>query len=150
MQFALDTKLSTQVEVLRLSGRFDAFEEPTVKQWLEDQRMAGVSQIVINLEDVNFLDSVALARLVQGMKECRQLQGDLHLCGLGQPVQIIFELTRMDKVFSIYETEKEAQDMKQKYTDDNFEVEILEEDQKFLLFTRRVVTEIVLEGDPGV
>lgn len=51
---------------------------------------------------------------------------------------------------TVYETEKEAQDMKKKYSDDNFEVEMLEEDQKYLLYTRRVVTEIVLEGDPGV
>jgi hypothetical protein len=51
---------------------------------------------------------------------------------------------------TVYETEKEALDMKKKYSDDNFEVEMLEEDQKYLLYTRRVVTEIVLEGDPGV
>jgi hypothetical protein len=49
-----------------------------------------------------------------------------------------------------YESEKEAQDIKKKYEDDNFEVEMLEEENKYLLYTRRVVTEIVLDGDPGV
>lgn len=51
---------------------------------------------------------------------------------------------------TVYESEKEAQDMKQKYETDNFEVEMLEEENKYLLYTRRVVTEIVIEGDPGV
>lgn len=49
-----------------------------------------------------------------------------------------------------YETQKEAQDVKKKYEDDNFEVELVEEEGKYLLFTRRVVTEIVLEGEAPV
>jgi len=51
----------------------------------------------------------------------------------------------------VYESEKEAQETMQKYKNDNFEVELLEESiddkKKFLLYTRRVVTEIVVEGD---
>ncbi|UCC39520.1 MAG: hypothetical protein JSV96_17340 [Candidatus Aminicenantes bacterium] len=47
----------------------------------------------------------------------------------------------------VYETEKEAQDTMQKYKDDNFEVEMKEEEGKHLLYTRRLVTEIVVEGE---
>ena len=46
-----------------------------------------------------------------------------------------------------YATEKEAQDVKKTYEDDDFEVELVQEEEKFLLYTRRVVTEIVLEGE---
>lgn len=52
---------------------------------------------------------------------------------------------------AVYESEKEAQDTMQKYKNDNFEVELLEESiddkKKFLLYTRRVVTEVVVEGE---
>ncbi len=48
----------------------------------------------------------------------------------------------------VYESKKEAQDTMEKYKKDNFEVELIEEDKQFLLYTRRVVTEIVLEGEP--
>ena len=47
----------------------------------------------------------------------------------------------------VYESEKEAQDTMLKYKDDNFEVEMKEEEGKHLLYTRRVVTEIVVEGE---
>ena len=50
----------------------------------------------------------------------------------------------------VYETEEEAQDVKKKYKDDNFEVDLVEEEGKHLLYTRRVVTEIVLEGEAPV
>jgi len=48
----------------------------------------------------------------------------------------------------VYESKKEAQDLMEKYKKDNFEVELIEEDKQFLLYTRRVVTEIVVEGEP--
>jgi hypothetical protein len=47
----------------------------------------------------------------------------------------------------VYESKKEAEDTMRKYKDDNFEVELIEEDGKHLLYTRRVVTEIVVEGE---
>jgi len=47
----------------------------------------------------------------------------------------------------VYESEKEAQDVMQKYKSDGFEVELIEEEKKHLLYTRRVVKEIVVEGE---
>jgi hypothetical protein len=48
----------------------------------------------------------------------------------------------------VYESKKEAQDLMEKYKKDNFEAELIEEENKYLLYTRRIVTEIVLEGEP--
>ena len=48
----------------------------------------------------------------------------------------------------VYESKKEAQDLMEKFKKDNFEVELIEEDKQFLLYTRRVVTEVVVEGEP--
>ncbi len=50
----------------------------------------------------------------------------------------------------VHESEKEAQEIKQKYKDDKFEVELVKEEQGYLLYTRRVVTEIVLEGEAPI
>jgi len=48
-----------------------------------------------------------------------------------------------------YESEKDAQNTKKKYEADNFEVELIkEEEEQHLLYTRRVVTEVVVEGEP--
>jgi hypothetical protein len=47
----------------------------------------------------------------------------------------------------LYESENEAQDVKQKYENDDFEVELIEEEKQHFLYTRKVVTEIVLD-DP--
>jgi len=44
--------------------------------------------------------------------------------------------------------EKERRKIAQKYKDDGFEVELVEEENQYFLFTRRVVTEVVVEGQP--
>ena len=43
--------------------------------------------------------------------------------------------------------EKEAKESGQTYEEDGFEVELVEEENQYFLFTRRVVTEVVVEGD---
>ncbi len=47
-----------------------------------------------------------------------------------------------------YTDEKERRETYQKYKDDGFEVELIEEGNQYFLFTRRVVTEVVVEGKP--
>jgi hypothetical protein len=47
-----------------------------------------------------------------------------------------------------YESEAAAQENISKYSDDDFETKLIEEDGKYLVYTRRVVTEIVVEGEP--
>jgi hypothetical protein len=47
-----------------------------------------------------------------------------------------------------YPNQKEAEEVGQKYKDDGFEVELVEEEAQCFLFTRRVVKEVVVEGKP--
>jgi len=102
---ALITRGSGSVAVLEIAGRFDAHVAPDVLAWY---KQTPSSAVVVNLAGVNFIDSSALAALAGGMKRCRQRGGDLKLCGLQQPVRIIFELTRMERAFDIFATEAEA------------------------------------------
>ena len=48
----------------------------------------------------------------------------------------------------VYTNEKERNEIAQKYKDDGFEVETVEEENQYFVFTRRVVTEVVVEGQP--
>ncbi|MEZ4591774.1 MAG: STAS domain-containing protein [Chloroflexota bacterium] len=90
----------TNIPVLKPQGRFEAYTIAPVRNWLDENQSA--ANIVVDLSGVTFLDSTALATLVQGMKHCRKLNGNLHLAGLQPSVKLIIELTRLDKAFGIY------------------------------------------------
>ena len=96
------------VIVLVLEGRFDAYDAPRLSTWLDDNIRPEQSRLVADLSLVTFIDSTALATLIKGMKRSRSYGGDLHVCGLAAPVRIIFELTRLDKAFRIFELRSEA------------------------------------------
>jgi len=96
---------------LRIKGRFDAYEAPHVLTWLELAFEAKPRLIVINLAEVDFIDSSALAVLVKGLKRIRERGGNLVLCELPKPIRTVFELTRLDKAFDLLATEQEALQM---------------------------------------
>ena len=90
------------VRVFELSGRFDAKSAPDVQRELQASLEQDGRRIIVNMANVDFVDSTALSTLVQTRRSAGEKQGDLYLCELRQPVRIIFELTRLDRVFEIY------------------------------------------------
>lgn len=104
----LSSRIVDTIAILTLSGRFDAHERPKFSVWLDKQVGIDTAHVLVNMSGVHFIDSTGLSSLVQGMKHCRQEEGDLCLCELQQPVRIIFELTRLDRAFDIYTSEAEG------------------------------------------
>lgn len=102
----IEYRLNQDVNVLELTGRFDAYEVPAMNQWLDEHPKA--HYVIVNLNGVGFIDSSGLAALVKGLKRCRQNGGELVLSDLQQSVRVIFELTRLDKAFQVFKTEAEA------------------------------------------
>jgi hypothetical protein len=47
-----------------------------------------------------------------------------------------------------YEDQKSTEETTNQYKDDGFEVEVIEEGGSYYVFTRRVVTEVIVEGQP--
>lgn len=94
------------VRIVTLRGRFDAHEAPQVAAWFNEH--LDTPNLVVNLEGVPFVDSTALATLVQGMKRCRERGGDLALAGMQAPVRVIFELTGLHRAFTITPAAEDA------------------------------------------
>lgn len=104
----VQTRTVANVTILSLNGRFDAYNSSLPRRRIEDATAAAPANLVVNLKDVQFIDSTALSILVQGYKRSRQLNGDLRLCCVPPSIRMILELTRLDKVFEIFLEEEDA------------------------------------------
>jgi anti-sigma B factor antagonist len=100
------TRTASDIQILELEGRFDAYEIPEVVRWFDEH--PNVSKVVINMRGVTFVDSSGLATLVKGLKRCRQNGGELYLSNLQQAIVIIMELTRLNTAFKIFADEADA------------------------------------------
>lgn len=60
-------------------------------------------QIILNFEQTQAIDSTALGAIVQVFKTLKSRDGNLSLCNVGSGVRRVLAITRVDKVFPIYD-----------------------------------------------
>jgi anti-sigma B factor antagonist len=62
---------------------------------------------VLDLSKVEFIDSSGLGAIVSSLKRMGG-RGELVVCGLREPTMTLFRLTRMDRVFQVFDSEQQA------------------------------------------
>ncbi len=93
-----------RVQVVTLSGRFDAFSAPDVRQQTQTLLAAGEKYFVLNLRDLAFMDSAAMAVLVSLLKGARTAGGGVTLVKPKDENALrILLLTKFDRVFKMVE-----------------------------------------------
>jgi anti-sigma B factor antagonist len=80
----------------------------TLKDDLLKKIEHGNGKVVIDLGEVEFVDSSFLGTLVGGLKKTASKNGDLKIVNLKEPVRAMFELTRLYKIFEIFDTVEDA------------------------------------------
>lgn len=65
-------------------------------------------KILLNFHDVEYLSSAALGKLITLNKKAKASNGQLKMCNIKTEIYEVFEITKLNKVFPIYETEREA------------------------------------------
>lgn len=68
----------------------------------------GGERLVVDLAEVPYMDSSGVATLVEGMQIARKHSTRLILCNMQEKVRSIFEIARLDRVFTIVGTRDEA------------------------------------------
>ena len=66
------------------------------------------SRVLIDMSNITFLDSSGLGALVAIWRRLSSRKGEIKLCSIPPSVRTVFEITRMHRVFEIYETEEKA------------------------------------------
>ena len=109
MNFDLKTeKLGEESYVISLAGEVDLYTAPEFKQQLLEVIGQGGKNVVIDFSNTTFIDSTTLGVLVGGVKRLRTNGGQLSLVCSDRNITKIFEITGLDRVFTIYPTRDEA------------------------------------------
>jgi anti-sigma B factor antagonist len=98
----------TTVIVLQPTGRLDITTAWQFRLKLQECIAKLSRHIVVNLGQVNFIDSSGLTSLVAGMRDADKVRGSFRICNVHPEAKLVFEVTMMDSVFEIFETESEA------------------------------------------
>lgn len=93
--------------VLPKEKRLDAGVAADFKSKLAELVEQGHVNMVVNLTEVDLVDSSGLGVLVSVLKKVGD-RGEIKMCNLKEGVRSLFRLTRLDRVFSLYHSETEA------------------------------------------
>jgi anti-sigma B factor antagonist len=96
------------IEVVDVEGEIDIYTAPRLRELLIDLVTQNNYQLIINLDEVGFLDSTGLGVLVGSLKRVRAHDGSLDLVCTRERILKIFKITGLTKVFSIYDTVDQA------------------------------------------
>ena len=94
--------------VISLAGEVDLYTAPEFKQQLLDVISHGGNEVIVDFSNTTFIDSTTLGVLVGGVKRLRTNDGQLSLVCSDRNITKIFEITGLDRVFTIYPTRVEA------------------------------------------
>jgi anti-sigma B factor antagonist len=109
MNFDIKTEeLGDGAYVISLAGEVDLYTAPEFKQQLLEVIQQGARNVVVDFSDTTFIDSTTLGVLVGGVKRLRTNDGQLSLVCSDRNITKIFEITGLDRVFTIYPTRSEA------------------------------------------
>jgi anti-sigma B factor antagonist len=109
MNFDIKTEqLSDAAYVISLAGEVDLYTAPEFKQQLLEVIAQGASNVIVDFSNTTFIDSTTLGVLVGGVKRLRTNDGQLTLVCSDRNITKIFEITGLDRVFSIYPSREEA------------------------------------------
>jgi len=115
MQGKTPARMQTQsrqvgdVAVIDVTGRITLGEgNIMLREVVRELLDKGTKRIVLNLNDVHYIDSSGLGELVKTHTTVRNSGGELKLAGLSMRVQDLLEVTRLVTVFDIHRNEKAA------------------------------------------
>jgi anti-sigma B factor antagonist len=95
--------------IFDVSGDIDLANSPEVRRvLLREIRENRTPRVLMNMRNVRYMDSSGVASLVEGLKASRDLKSRLILFGLSGAARDVLQLSRLLKIFEVYDNEESA------------------------------------------
>jgi anti-sigma B factor antagonist len=109
MSMKFKTRQVDGVTILDLSGRITLGEgSVTLRDAVKDVLSKGSKHILLNLKDVDYIDSSGLGELVSAYTSVKNQGGELKLLHLTDKVQDLLQITKLYTVFDVHDDEAHA------------------------------------------
>ena len=105
----ISARREDKITIFDVSGDIDLANSPEVrKALLREVREKRTPRVVMNLSKVRYIDSSGVASLVEGLKASRDVNSRFILFGLSASAREVLQLSRLLKIFEVYDDEDQA------------------------------------------
>jgi anti-sigma B factor antagonist len=102
----IGTRQTPAATIVDVKGDIDLYNSPEVRKViLEELKEKRTARLVVNLTQVRYIDSSGVASLVEGLKISKSLGSRFMLYGLSPAAREVLELSRLIRVFEVFDSE---------------------------------------------
>jgi len=94
--------------VVEVHGEVDMHSSPELHQFLREVCEGQPAKLVVDLSRVEYMDSSGIGTLVEIFRRVKGFEGQMMLVALQPRVRGVFEITKLDKFFTIHDSVAEA------------------------------------------
>ncbi len=99
---------SNEVCVISLRGDIGAETVNDFKTKIDGVINTSIKKYIIDFQNIVYLNSVGVGAIAAVLKKVKKFQGNIKLVNVSSSIQELFEMTRLTKVFEIFDSEEEA------------------------------------------
>ena len=107
-ELQINSQVISGIPIVSLGGELDSYSAARVSQVLDTLIDAHEPSVLIDVVDLEYIDSAGLGVLVGALKQVGDRAGTLALIGPTADVRRVLHITGLDKLFTIYGNEAEA------------------------------------------
>jgi anti-sigma B factor antagonist len=109
MSLKMQTKETHGIVIISLSGQITLGDaSAALREEVRDQLGHGNNKILLNLGDVNYIDSAGLGELTGSFMSVKNRGGALKILNLTKRVHDLMQITKLYTIFDVYDDEKKA------------------------------------------
>jgi anti-anti-sigma factor len=91
--------MAAPLKIIKPAGIIDSVKANELCNQVSALLATGNNLVMLDLADVNFIDSSGLSALIVALKMLRNAGGNLYLCSIAAPVRDLLNITQMDRLF---------------------------------------------------
>lgn len=109
MSLNIDMEVKNDVLCIRLTGELDHHTAEDLRQLATNAiEKYNIRHILLNLEQLSFMDSSGLGVILGRYKQIKQLQGEMVVCAISPAVQRLFDMSGLFKIIRLEPSEEFA------------------------------------------
>lgn len=98
----ISEQLEAGIPVVSIKGDIDLESSPKLREFLKTKSVAKCTKLLLDFSAVSYIDSSGLATLIEYFQATQPFKGKLALSALSPRVRNVFEIVRLEQIFSLH------------------------------------------------
>lgn len=98
----ISERLEGDIPVVTIKGDIDLESSPKLREFLKTKSTGKCAKLLLDFAAVSYIDSSGLATLIEYFQAAQPFKGKLALASLSPRVRNVFEIVRLEQIFSLH------------------------------------------------